>query len=90
MIYGKNIAPEIVDAKYSNSLRLTPTLLDILKINSENHFLGTSLFEQKDVDFVETLYVEGFQCFVNEVGKYREVKFSECAIVKRFYDYNGF
>ena len=46
IILGKEVKPQIIDAKGQNSLSLAPTLLHMLSIQySMNYFLGCSLFE---------------------------------------------
>lgn len=88
IIYDKYIKPSTIDAKYSNSLRLTPTLLQLLGINVQNHFLGNSLLDNKEISKAEKLFVVGFECYLNTEGSYRTINFiNDCDIVKRFYDY---
>lgn len=47
MIYWNGVDPEEVNVDGRNSLDLSPTILDLLRINHENYFLGESLFLNK-------------------------------------------
>lgn len=54
-IYWDGIEHDIIDAEGRNSLDLTPTILDLLRIyDHENYFLGTSLFVQDKNKFDKT------------------------------------
>jgi len=56
-IYYKGIDHQEIDVNGKNSLCLAPTILDYLDIDSENYFLGTSLFNAKaSTDFDSTFY----------------------------------
>ena len=56
-IYYTGIESEEIDVQGKNSLCLTPTILDYLDIDSENYFLGSSLFDSDtNTDFDTTFY----------------------------------
>lgn len=56
-IYYKGIDHQEIDVSGKNSLCLAPTILDYLDIDSENYFLGTSLFDANaSTDFDSTFY----------------------------------
>ncbi len=56
-IYYEGIEHQEINVNGRNSLCLTPSLLDYLDINSENYFLGTSLFDENaGTDFDSMFY----------------------------------
>ncbi|WP_051524558.1 LTA synthase family protein [Pseudobutyrivibrio sp. MD2005] len=56
-IYYKGIEANTIDVNGRNSLCLAPTVLDYLDIDSENYFLGTSLFNpDASSEFDTTFY----------------------------------
>ena len=68
MIYYKGVEPETIDVNGRNSLCLTPTLLDLLDINGENMFLGSSLFSNDHAGILETCTVIGRDLSCTENG----------------------
>lgn len=59
MIYYKGIEPRVIDANGRNSLDLAPTIIDCLDLenNSENYFLGKTLFmDQGETAYNTTFY----------------------------------
>ena len=66
-IYHSGINPERIDVAGRNSLGFAPTVLDYLKISSENYFLGTSLFLNEKKEF-ETVFFDPSYVKVTEDG----------------------
>lgn len=44
MVYWNGVKPDVIDVDGRNSVDFAPTIMDIMNINNENYFLGTSLF----------------------------------------------
>lgn len=57
-IYYKNGKPQGIDANGKNSLALSPTILDYLDIDSNNYFLGNSLFSSESSPLDSLFYSE--------------------------------
>ena len=56
-IYYKGMEADTIDVNGRNSLCLAPTVLDYLDLDSENYFLGTTLFDpDASSDFDTTFY----------------------------------
>ena len=54
-IWYKGVQPNEIQVHGRNSLDLAPTILDIMDIDGENYFLGTSLYDSKTSN-LETIY----------------------------------
>ncbi len=68
-IYYKGIDHQEIDVNGKNSLCLAPTILDYLDIDSENYFLGTSLFDAKaSTDFDSTFYDASYLVSTKDCG----------------------
>jgi hypothetical protein len=86
-IYWKGIKHAVLDVDGRNSLCLAPTILDLLNIDHENYFLGSSLFQKNDFA-LERITAIGFDFYhtgsnsVIKAGKEHEKEISQ---IKDFY-----
>lgn len=93
IVYKKGIQPLIINAQGSNSLSLTPTLLQILGINNEpNYFLGCSLLDKHCKSKFSKTSVIGDAYYVTESSNYpvygvKEIK--PVSSVEQFYNISG-
>lgn len=70
-IYYKGMDHKTVDAGGKNSLCFAPTVLDYLDINSENYFLGTSLFDSKASSEFDSIFYDASYMVSTEGGQVR-------------------
>ncbi|MBQ7469956.1 MAG: LTA synthase family protein [Pseudobutyrivibrio sp.] len=70
-IYYKGIDHQQIDVNGKNSLCFAPTLLDYLDINSENYFLGTSLFDDKASSDFDTVFYDASYLVSTKDGQVR-------------------
>ncbi|MBQ7148615.1 MAG: sulfatase-like hydrolase/transferase [Pseudobutyrivibrio sp.] len=70
-IYYKGLGPEELDVEGKNSLCLTPTILDLLDINTENYFLGSSLFDKAASTEYDTIFYDASYLISTKDGKIR-------------------
>ena len=70
-IYYDGIEPTEIDAKGRNSLCLTPTLLDFLDINTENYFLGSSLFDKDAYTDYDSMFYDASYLISTKDGQIR-------------------
>lgn len=74
IIYYKGVEPKKISVSGRNSLSLTPTVLDLLDHQEEkNYFLGSSLFNSKDVTIYETISAIGDSYFKTSVDGIVEI-----------------
>lgn len=70
-IYYDGLEPAEIDANGRNSLCLTPTLLDFLDINTENYFLGSSLFDKDASTEYDTIFYDASYLISTKDGEVR-------------------
>ena len=70
-IYYKGINHQQIDVNGKNSLCFAPTLLDYLDINSENYFLGTSLFDDKASSDFDSIFYDASYLVSTKDGQVR-------------------
>ena len=70
-IYYSGIEPAKVDANGRNSLCMAPTLLDFLDINTENYFLGSSLFDEDASTEYDTIFYDASYLISTQDGEIR-------------------
>lgn len=70
-VYYDGIRPQEIDANGRNSLCFAPTLLDYLDINSENYFLGTSLFDEKASTDFDSIFYDASYLVTTKDGEVR-------------------
>ncbi len=70
-IYYDGIEAEKIDANGRNSLCMTPTLLDFLDINTENYFLGSSLFDKDASTEYDNIFYDASYLISTEDGEIR-------------------
>ena len=70
-IYYKGIEPQEIDANGRNSLCFAPTVLDFLDINTENFFLGTSLFDKNASSKFDNIFYDASYLISTEDGEIR-------------------
>lgn len=70
-IYYKGIEPQEIDVKGRNSLCFAPTVLDFLDIDSENYFLGTSLFDADAGSQFDRMFYDASYLISTEGGEIR-------------------
>jgi phosphoglycerol transferase MdoB-like AlkP superfamily enzyme len=84
-IYVPGAGARVVDANGSNSLDLTPTILDVMGLRSvDNYFLGTSLFGPEVSEF-ETVTEIGQKFFTTAGSEYE--KGADASVVAKIEDY---
>ena len=84
IIYYNGIRHQVIDAGGRNSLCLVPTICDLLDIEGENYFLGTSLFRrvgEVDSDF-DTIYSVDPQILTTLNGSIEELQETQKAVVQ--------
>lgn len=57
-IYYNGIKPQAIDANGRNSLCFAPTVLDFLDLDTENYFLGTSLFDKNASTAFDSMFYD--------------------------------
>ncbi len=70
-IYHKDIKPQEIDVNGRNSLCFAPTVLDYLDINTENYFLGTSLFDKNASSSFDRMFYDASYLISTEDGEIR-------------------
>ncbi|SFO27329.1 Phosphoglycerol transferase MdoB [Pseudobutyrivibrio sp. UC1225] len=70
-IYHKDIQPQEIDVEGRNSLCFTPTILDLLDINTENYFLGTSLFDKNASSSFDKMFYDASYLISTEDAQIR-------------------
>ena len=70
-IYYDGIAPSEIDVDGRNSLCFAPTILDYLDIDTENYFLGTSLFDPKAGTRFDRMFYDASYLISTEDGEIR-------------------
>lgn len=65
-VYYNGIKPEEIDVKGRNSLCFAPTLLDYLDIDTENYFLGSSLFDADATTDFDTIFYDASYLITTE------------------------
>lgn len=70
-IYHKDIQPQEIDVNGRNSLCFTPTVLDFLDIDTENYFLGTSLFDADASSEFDRMFYDASYLISTEGGEIR-------------------
>ena len=70
-IYYKGIQPQEIDANGRNSLCFAPTVLDFLDINTENYFLGTSLFDKNASTEFDNIFYDASYLISTKDGEIR-------------------
>lgn len=70
-IYYKGLEPQEIDVEGRNSLCLTPTLLDFLDINTENYFLGSSLFDSTAHTEYDSIFYDASYLISTQDGEIR-------------------
>lgn len=73
MIYYEGVEPETYNADGRNSLDMVPTVLDFLDMDTENYFLGDSLFAAENNSMFDTYY--------ESVGSYYGTAGGEVAVL---------
>lgn len=93
IVYKKGIHHLIINAQGSNSLSLTPTILQILEVNNEpNYFLGCSLLDKQCKSKYSQISVIGDSYYTTESADYpsygvKEIK--RVTSVEQFYNISG-
>ena len=89
MIYYKGVEPKKISVSGRNSLNLTPTVLDLLDYQKEkNYFLGSSLFDSKDVSDYETISAIGDIYYKTTVDGVEEIKdITSISAIKNIQDF---
>ncbi len=84
IIYYKGVHHQVIDAGGRNSLCLVPTICDLLDIDGENYFLGTSLFRRVgEVDSIfDTIYCVDPQLLTTLNGMIDELQETQKALVQ--------
>ncbi|MBE6423893.1 LTA synthase family protein [Succinivibrio dextrinosolvens] len=91
IVYKKGVSPQVYNAHGRNTLSLAPTVLDLLGLdNVENHFLGTSLFEDNYSDF-EHISIIGSDYIRTGEKKYIDIELEpdKKNILDAFYGFSG-
>lgn len=94
LILIKGVGEKILDAHYKNTLSFTPTVLDILGIDTErNHFLGESLFLDTSDNPYSHISCMEFDCFHIDKSGVKRIKNDEYKdiidLIHKFYTYSG-
>ena len=76
-IYYKGCNVQAIDVNGRNSLGLTPTILDLLDITSENYFLGTSLFDTTTTSEFNTVFQSNSGIYTTENDQINKVSNSK-------------
>ncbi|WP_336046137.1 LTA synthase family protein [Solibacillus ferritrahens] len=89
MIYYKGVEPKKISVSGRNSLNLTPTILDLLDYEKEkNYFLGSSLFDSKEVSAYETISAIGDIYYKTSVDGVKEIKdITSISVIKNIQDF---
>lgn len=94
LILIKGISGKTFDAQYKNTLAFAPTVLDILGISDfKNHFLGESLFlDKNDNAFLHLSCIE-YECYhtgkdgVQKINS--DIDKSSMELIEKFYSFGG-
>lgn len=77
MIYYNGVEPAVYDVNGRNSLCMVPTVMDLLDLDHENMFLGSSLFSDSPAHRFETITAIGLDLSSTEDGVLQNVPAEE-------------